>query len=88
MIKSDILQHLICYEVKFQVLKHPFPTFISGFKIILDKIVENSHLQEFVAQTVFFCVLRYQLFKLSTWMNFGQNSTWKEDFWVKVATYI
>jgi hypothetical protein len=54
MIKSDILQHLLCYEDKIQVLKQPFTSFISGFKIILDKIVENSHLQEFVAQTVFF----------------------------------
>jgi hypothetical protein len=73
MIKYDILQHFICYEVKFQVLKHPFPAFISGFKIILDKIVENSHLQEFVAQTVFFLCIA-----LPTLQTFNMDEIWSK----------
>jgi hypothetical protein len=73
MIKYDILQHLICYEVKVQVLKHPFPAFISGFKRILDKIVENNHLQEFVAQTVFFLCIA-----LPTLQTFNMDEIWSK----------
>jgi hypothetical protein len=44
--------------------------------------------EKFAVQTVFFTLSALQTCLFSTWMSFGQNSTWKEDFWVKVATYI
>jgi hypothetical protein len=71
MIKYDILKHLICYEVKVHVLKNPFLAFILVFKRILDKIVENSHLQEFVAQTMFFLCIA-----LPTLQTFNMDELW------------